>query len=62
MGKYNHINYAKLNTFIDHLLDAQWKQFQAIIHEGQLVTSTVLQTTLDAAETAARLVSTVVAM
>lgn len=37
MGKYDYMNYGKLNTFIDHLPEAQNEQFQAIIKEDQLV-------------------------
>lgn len=60
MAKYDHMNYAKCNAFIDHLPEAQREQFQAIIREGQLVARTALQTALDVVDTAAHSVSTTV--
>lgn len=62
MAKYDYMNYCKLNNFIDILPDTQKEQFQAIIQEGHLVTRTALQTALDATDTAAHSVSTVVVM
>lgn len=62
MAKYNHMNYGKLNIFIDHMPEAQQEQFKAIIHEGQLVARTVLQTALGTRDKAACSVSTVVVM
>lgn len=61
MAKYDHINYGKLSVFIYHLPEAR-EQFQAIIHEGQLVVRTALQTTLNLADTVACSVLMVVVM
>lgn len=62
MVKYDHMNFTKFDAFIDHLPEAQWEQFQAIIHEGQLVVIWALQTTLDAADTMSYSVLTTVVM
>ncbi|EMP33894.1 hypothetical protein UY3_08978 [Chelonia mydas] len=60
MAKYDYINYSKLNDFIEWLLESHREQFKAIIQEDQLEAKTTLQSALNAADTTARSISTVV--
>lgn len=60
MEKYNHTNYTKLNSFIEHLPAEHRKQFQAITTESQLLARTSLHAFLGAADTAAHSISTMV--
>lgn len=62
MAKYNHVNYTKLNSFVNHLPTEHKEQFQAVIAEGHLVARTALQASLDATDTATQSIAAAVVM
>lgn len=50
------------NSFIEQLPDSRKEQFKAIVNEGQLLAKMSLQSTQDAADTVAHLISVAIVM
>lgn len=60
LTKYNHTNYSKFTTFIEHLPAEHYKQFLAIITEDELLARTSSQASLNLVDIAACSVLTAV--
>ncbi|KAG6923138.1 hypothetical protein G0U57_021411, partial [Chelydra serpentina] len=62
LAKYAHRNYGKFMEFINDISEEKQQQLKAVVSEGQMISHTALQATLDVADTATRSTATTVVM
>ncbi|EMP36603.1 hypothetical protein UY3_06226 [Chelonia mydas] len=62
LANYDYYNYSKIQELVEDLPEHKRPQLNAIINESQLIARTVLQASMDVADTAARTSATAVVM